>query len=95
MLITIASTGYGIESKKLWMCYWGTAVYASSIQTATKLFEIFSSFVSKNSYLMQFHEINFCQIMIFELDTVYGKNWMLKMSNQSREKSQVFSQVVE
>ena len=49
----------------------------------------------KNAYLMQLYEINVCQVMIFRLYTFYRKHEMLKIGNQTREKSQVLSQVLE
>ena len=47
----------------------------------------------KNSYLMQFYEINICQIMIYRLYTVYKKHQMTKIGNQAKENSKVSSQV--
>ena len=47
------------------------------------------------SYLMQFHEVNICQIMIFRLYTFYNEHEMTKIVNQTRENSQVLSQVLE
>ena len=44
---------------------------------------------------MQFYEINICQIMNFGLYTVYNKCEVIKTDNQTREKSQVLSQVLE
>ena len=44
---------------------------------------------------MQFYEVNICEIMIFRLYTIYNKNEMIKIGNQSRENSQVLSQVLE
>ena len=41
---------------------------------------------------MQFYEITICQVMIYRLYTVYNKHDMIKISNQTREKSQVLSQ---
>ena len=38
---------------------------------------------------MQFYEINVCQVMIFRLYTAYDKHEMIKIDNQTREKSQV------
>ena len=43
---------------------------------------------------MQFYEINIFQVMIFRLYAVYNKHEMLKNGNQTREKSQVLSQVL-
>ena len=48
----------------------------------------------KNSYLIQFYEINICQIMIFRLCTD-GNNEITKIANQTRENSQVLSRVLE
>ena len=42
---------------------------------------------------MQFYEINFCQIMMFRLYTIYDKPEMIKTNNQTRRKSQPLSQV--
>ena len=44
---------------------------------------------------MQFYEINICQVMIFRLYTVYNKHEMIKMDNQTKEKSQILSQVLQ
>ena len=38
--------------------------------------------------LMQFYEINISQVMIFWLYTVYNKHEIIKIDNQTREKSQ-------
>ena len=43
---------------------------------------------------MQFYEINFCQVMFFILYTVYNKHEMLKIGIQTREKSEVLSQML-
>ena len=43
---------------------------------------------------MQYYEINICQAMIFRLHTVYKKHEMIKIDNQTREKSQVLSQML-
>ena len=43
---------------------------------------------------MKFYEINICQFMIFRLYTVYDKYEMVKIGNETREKSQVLSQVI-
>ena len=65
------------------------------VKTAAKLFEHLRYFVSKNSYEMQFYEINNYQIMIFNLYINYKKHEMMKTDNQTSEKSQVLSQVLE
>ena len=44
---------------------------------------------------MQFYEMNRCQVMIFSLYTVYNKHEVIKIHSQTREKSQVLSQVLE
>ena len=44
---------------------------------------------------MQFYETNVCQLMIFCFYTVYNKHEMIKIDNQTREKSQELSQVLE
>ena len=44
---------------------------------------------------MQFYKINFCKVMSFRLYDVYNKNEMIKTDNQTGEKSQVLSQVLE
>ena len=44
---------------------------------------------------MKFDEINVCQVMISGLYTVYKKHEMIEAGNQTREKSQVLSQVLE
>ena len=49
----------------------------------------------KNSHLLQFFEINICQVMIFRLYTVYNKHEIIKIDSQTREKSQVLSQYLD
>ena len=44
---------------------------------------------------MQFYEINISQVTIFRLYTVYNKRKITKMGNQTREKSEVLSQLLE
>ena len=44
---------------------------------------------------MQFYDINTCQAIIFRLYTAYNKHEMMKIGNETREKSQVLSQVLE
>ena len=44
---------------------------------------------------MLFLEINIYQIMIFRIYTVYNKHEIIKIDNESREKAQVLSQVLE
>ena len=39
---------------------------------------------------MQFYEINICQAMIFRLYIDFNKHEMIKIGNQTKEKSQVF-----
>ena len=70
-------------------------ILLASIQSAAKILDNLRYSVSKNSYLIQFYEINICQIMIFWLNTVYNKLEMIKIDNQTREKSQVLEQVLE
>ena len=43
---------------------------------------------------MQLYEINICQVMILILYTVYNKHEMIKIDNQTTEKSHVLSQVL-
>ena len=43
---------------------------------------------------MQFYEINICQVMIFKIYTVCNKHEMIKIGNQTGEKSQILSQVL-
>ena len=42
---------------------------------------------------MQFYEINICQVMrqVFRLYIAYNKREMIKIGNQTREKSQVYA----
>ena len=42
---------------------------------------------------MQFYEINIYQGMLFKLYIVYNKYDIIKIGNQTREKSQILSQV--
>ena len=44
---------------------------------------------------MQFYEINIFQFMIYRLYTVYKNHGLIKIGNQTREKSQVPSQIFE
>ena len=45
---------------------------------------------------MQFYEVNICQAMIIRLYTFFSKKHeTIKIGNQTREKSQVISQVLE
>ena len=44
---------------------------------------------------MQLYEINIGQVMIFRAYTVYNKHENIKIGNQTREKLQVLSQVLE
>ena len=48
----------------------------------------------KNSYLMQFYEVNICEGMMFMFYTVYNKHVITKNDTQTRENSQVLSQVL-
>ena len=59
------------------------------VQSVVKLFEHLLQFVPGNSNLMQFYEINVCQIMIFGLFAVYKRHEMIKIGSQTREKLQV------
>ena len=45
--------------------------------------------MSKNAYLIQFYEINICQVMIFRLYTVYNKHERIKISIRTRDISGV------
>ena len=48
---------------------------------------ILLQFVSKNSYLMQFYEINICQTMIFQRYAVYESTiMMIEIVDKTREK---------
>ena len=51
--------------------------------------------MSKNSYLMQFYEINIYEVMIARLYAVYNKHEMIKVDKQTRGKSQASSQMLE
>ena len=44
---------------------------------------------------MKFNEINICQSMIIRLSIAYNKHEMVKISNQTREKPQGLTQVLE
>ena len=57
------------------------------VQLAAKLFKHLRKFVSVTSFLMQFHEIDICQVMIFKIYTVYKKHEMIRINNQTREKN--------
>ena len=43
---------------------------------------------------MQFYEINIYQVVIFRLYTIYNKHQMIEIVNETREKSQILSQVI-
>ena len=49
----------------------------------------------KKFILNAIYEINICQVMNCALYTVYNKHEMIKIDNQTKEKSQVLSQVLE
>ena len=74
---------------------WDHTKFLYEIQSAAKLFEGMTQFVSKKLILMQFYERNIYQGMIFRLYTVYNKRGMIKIGNQTREKLQALSQVLE
>ena len=42
--------------------------------------------MSKNSYLIQFSEINTCQVMVCTFYTVYNKHEMIKIGKQNQRK---------
>ena len=44
---------------------------------------------------MLFYEINICQTIIFKLYTAFKKHEMIKIGNQTKEKSQELLQVLE
>ena len=44
---------------------------------------------------MQFYEINIYQVMILKLYIVYNNRDVIKIGKQTREKSQVLSQMLE
>ena len=58
----------------------------NELQSTSKLFEHLKYVASKNSYLMQFCEINIHQVMIFRLYTVYNKHDMIKMTVKNQIK---------
>ena len=67
-----------------------TCTVGSKITQALEIIHV------KNAYIMQFNEINICQVMILRLDTVYNKQeMMIIIGNQIREKWQILSQVLE
>ena len=51
--------------------------------------------MSEKSYLIQFYEINICEVMIFRLYIIYNKHEMIKIGNQAIEKWQVLSQILD
>ena len=67
----------------------------SHYAVSSKIIRTFEKICFQKSYLIQFYEMNICQIMIFKLHTVYNKCEMIKIGNQTRVKSQVLSQVLE
>ena len=50
--------------------------------------------VKKKSYIMQFYEKNIFQMLISRLYTIYNKHEIIKIYIQTREKSQVLSQML-
>ena len=70
----------------------GPSILDYKIHEAKTVAKLLEHFVSKNSYLMQFYEINICQVIILRLYTVYNKHEMIKIGKQTREKSQILSQ---
>ena len=46
--------------------------------------------MSKNSYLIQFYEINICQVMIFRFYIFYNKHQMIKIGNKTRKKNRKY-----
>ena len=65
------------------------------VQSSAKLFEMIEIIRFKKILLVQFYEAYICQVMIFRLYTVYDKHEMIKIGNQTREKSEVLSLVLE
>ena len=43
--------------------------------------------MAKNSNLLKLYKINFCQVVIFRLYTVYNKHEIIKIGNQIRNRS--------
>ena len=48
--------------------------------------------VKKDTFLMQFYEINIYKSMIFRFYVVFNRHQLIKIGNQTREKSQELSQ---
>ena len=44
---------------------------------------------------MEFYEINIYKVVMFRLYIVYNKHEMIQIDNQTREKTQALSQVLE
>ena len=57
----------GNQTRKKFASIFASAriILLPTVQSAAKLFEYLGYVVSKNSYFMQFHEINICEVMIF------------------------------
>ena len=63
-----------------------------SATASSKIIRVTEIICFKISYLMQFYELNFYQVMTFRLYIVYNKHEMIKIGNETRVKSQVLSQ---
>ena len=59
----------------------------------SKIIGILETIRVKKLILNPFYEINICQITIFRLYVVYNKHEIIQISNQTREKSLVLSEV--
>ena len=45
--------------------------------------------MSKNSYQLELYAINICEDMIFKLYTALNKHGMIRIGNQTKEKTQI------
>ena len=70
-------------------------IFIITFSVGSKIILAFEINLVKNSYLMQFYEINICHVMIFRIYIVYKEHEMIKIGNETTEKLQVLSQVLE
>ena len=66
----------------------------SHYAVSSKIIRTFEKICFQKSYLIQFYEMNICQIMIFRLYIAYNKHEIMKIGNQTREISHILSHVL-
>ena len=70
-------------------------VISKDIAVGSKIIRALEIILVKKLIPNAIHKINICQAMTFRLHNVYNKQEMVKIGNQTREKSQELSQVLE